>query len=109
MATFEAYEVALELVRAMRPVVETVARHDRDLAIQMRRATSSVPQNIAEGSQRAGKDRLHHYRVAAGSAAEVASTLRIAAAWGYIGEAPAAAKLADRVGAMLWRLTHPRR
>jgi four helix bundle protein len=109
MATFEAYEVALELVRAMRPVVEAVARHDRELAIQMRRAASSVPLNIAEGSQRAGKDRLHHYRIAAGSAAEVASALRVASAWGYSGEAPAAAKLADRVGAMLWRLTHPRR
>jgi hypothetical protein len=69
VATFEATEVTLELVRSMRPVVETVARHDRDLAIEMRRATFSVPRSVAEGKERAGKDRWLHDRVAAGSAA----------------------------------------
>jgi hypothetical protein len=33
LAALEATEVALELVRSMRPVVQTLARHDRDLAI----------------------------------------------------------------------------
>jgi four helix bundle protein len=52
-----------------RPVIKTLAQHDRDLAIEMRRATFSVPQNIAEGKERAGRDRLDRDRVAAGSAA----------------------------------------
>ena len=64
---------------------------------------------LAEGARRTGKDRLHLYRVAAGSAAEVRAALAVGRAWGWIGSAalaPAEALL-DRVLAMLWRLTHP--
>ena len=58
-----------------------------------------------------GRDRFHLYRVAAGSAAEVRTALALAANWGYIAQpqaAPAHALL-DRVVAILWRLTHPKR
>lgn len=76
----------------------------------MRRAAASVVLNIAEGTQRTGKDRLHHYRIAAGSAAEVRSALGLARAWGYVEVAAVATVdvLLDRVLAMLWRLTHGR-
>jgi four helix bundle protein len=64
---------------------------------------------LDEGSQRAGGDRLHLYRVAAGSAAEVRTALTLAATWGYVTsqEADGARVLLDRVVAILWRLTHP--
>jgi hypothetical protein len=55
-------------------------------------------------------DRLHCYRVAAGSAAETRSGVQLAGAWGYVGaaESKAVLVLLDRVLAMLWRLTHAR-
>jgi len=45
--------------------------------------------------------------VAAGSAAEVDTALRLAVAWGYLDEADLATsfELLDRIRAMLWRLT----
>lgn len=80
-ARFQAYEVALEMVAALRPTVEVLARRDHSLADQVRRASNSVVLNIAEGSRRMGKDRLHFYRIAAGSAAEVQAALEVARAW----------------------------
>jgi four helix bundle protein len=107
---FHAHEVAMEMATALRPVLDRVARRDRDLANQLRRSGSSVVLNIAEGARRAGMDRLHCYRVAAGSAAETRSGVQLAGAWGYVGasESVAVLVLLDRVLAMLWRLTHGR-
>jgi four helix bundle protein len=107
MSTFDAYQVSLELIPALRPVASAVALHDRSLADQIRRAGSSVPLNIAEGARRAGRDRLHSYRIAAGSAAEVRAALSVARGWGYVelDQAQSADALLDRVLAMLWRLT----
>jgi len=107
---FDALETAVQLVAALRAPVGQVAQHDGDLASQIRRAASSVALNLGEGQRRSGKDRLHHFRIAAGSAAEVGVALRVAVAWGFA-EHPAlveAQGLLDRVLAMGWRLTHPR-
>lgn len=111
MATFETLDIALQLVASLRTPLERLRQHDADLASQVRRAASSVALNIGEGHQRAGKDRLHLFRIAAGSAAEVRTALQVALAWGYLDLAVIAPSLAvlDRVLAMLWRLTHPRR
>ena len=107
---FQVYEVAMETAAALRPVLEALKRLDRALEDQMRRAVASVVLNIAEGAQRTGKDRLQHYRIAAGSAAEVRSALGLAKAWGYaeVADLEAVDVLLDRVLAMLWRLTHGR-
>ena len=105
---FEALEVALELVVALRPVHEALVRRDRGLADQVRRAGSSVALNLAEGARRAGRDRVQFYRIAAGSAAEVQAALAVARAWGDLGPCPEAEALVDRVLAMLWRLTRGR-
>src|SRR5687768_1653522 len=82
--SFHVYEVALELARVVAPVIEKVGRRDRALADQMRRAVTSVPLNIREGSRRVGRDRLHSYRIAAGSADEVVGALEVAEALGYL-------------------------
>ncbi len=105
---FEALEVALQALRSLRGVVETVGRKDRALEQQLRKALSSVPMNLGEGRQRTGRDRLHLYRVAAGSADEVCVALRVAEAWGYveIDDVAEGLELLDRVLAMTWRLTH---
>jgi four helix bundle protein len=98
------------LIAALKPLIDAIGRHDRALADQVRRAGSSVPLNISEGARRAGKDRVHFYRIAAGSAAEVRAALAVARAWGYVASpgVVGADALLDRLCAMLWRLTHPR-
>ena len=100
---FDAYDVALEIIRALRPLVPQIRTKDASLAKQIRDAGSSIPLNVKEGWRRLGKDRRYHYSVAAGSADEVSSALDTAAAWGYIEEAANAdaQELLDRELAML--------
>ena len=82
------HENVVRLVGFVMPMVGRIERVDPDLARQMRRAVMSVPLNIAEGANQAGKRREFHYRVALGSARETHSAVRVAQAAGYI-EAPA--------------------
>jgi four helix bundle protein len=103
---FQVLEVAQSMVRQLGPVVRSIARADGSLADQLRRAATSVPLNISEGNGRAGRDRAHHFRVAAGSTREVRAALEVALAWGYVEAGAVEGPLgeADRVIAMLWRL-----
>ena len=108
---FDAFEISLQLIQSLRAPIARLKTHDSALATQLSRAANSVSLNLNEGRRRIGKDRLHLWRIAAGSADEVRASLRVAAAWGYFEpdalEQPLA--LADRVLAMLWRMTHERR
>jgi len=77
-------EHALEVITLARPLVEAVARKDRDLGAQLRRALSSVALNIAEASgNQAGNARLR-YESARGSLYEARAALRVAVAWSYV-------------------------
>jgi four helix bundle protein len=107
---FIALQVSLEVIRSLRPIVETLARRDRDLADQIRRAASSAALNLAEGAKRIGKDQTHHYRIAAGSAAEVRAALLVSAAWGHLDTERHAGldALLDRQAAILHRIAYPR-
>jgi four helix bundle protein len=98
---------ALRRSRSLRAPLAVLDRRDPSLAQQLRRAAASVPLNLGEG-RRTGKDRLHLWRVAAGSADEVAASLRVAEAFGHLDRASVdhALGLCDRLLAMLWRLTH---
>lgn len=82
MAKFEVFEVSLELIAALRPVADQLLKQDCDLVAQLKRSASSISLNISKGSQRSGRDRVHHYRIAAGSAAETLAALKVAQAWG---------------------------
>jgi len=103
---FDAYDNAVEIARAMRPIVEKIREHDRSLADQTKRATQSIGLNVAEGRRRAGADRAHAFRIALGSAGEVRAAVEQADAWGYVETESArhALELLDRECAMLWRL-----
>ena len=80
----EIYEVSLSVIRKSRPVLEAIGRHDPDLARQMRRASSSVSLNLAEGSASQGRNRKARYYNALGSARGVRACLHVAAAAGYV-------------------------
>jgi four helix bundle protein len=105
---FDAHTFAVELVTLLKPLVARVATHDSELAGQLRRAATSAPLNLAEGRKRVGRDRLHLWRIAAGSVAEVRSALEVSVAWGYLegAETEEAVALCDRLGAITWRLTN---
>ena len=85
-------------------------RRDPKLTDQLKRAASSVPLNLSEGRRRRGQDRVHHYRIAAGSANELLVSLQVAEAWGYLrpDDVEEVIELIDQVLAMLWRLTEER-
>ena len=102
----DAQQVTLELITALRAIVEEVRTRSPELAEQLRRAATSVALNLAEGTRRGGRDKRRVYRIAAAEAQEVKTALGVAAAWGYVAPdslAPALA-LAERVGAMTYRL-----
>src|SRR5688500_3382803 len=103
------HQVADQLVDSIAPLARDVARHDADLAKQLRKAATSIVLNIAEGEKLGanGNQRVHFER-AAGSNGETRAALRIAATWGYIDVAAQqrCEAAADRLQAMLWRITH---
>ena len=105
--SFQVFNVALELVRSLREVIDAVAKQDGDMAKQLRRARTSVPLNIREGNRRHGKDRRYLWSVAAGSADEIVGCLLTAEAAGYLtmDAIIPSLELADRVLAMLHQLT----
>jgi four helix bundle protein len=111
MKNFIAYQLALEAACALHPLLAGIAQHDRELERQMRRAMSSTVLNIPEGNRRSGRDRLQHFRIAAGSTAEAQAGVDLALAWAYVTaeQAAPAARCLDRLGAVLYRLTTPRR
>ena len=101
---FIALEVAHEAVRLLKSPLDAIARRDASLADQLRRAACSVVLNLAEGRRRRGRDRTHHFRIAAGSAAEARAALDLAVDLGYCAAAPEAWARLDRVLALTWPL-----
>ena len=101
-----AYDVSLDLIRSLRPVVESLAARDKDLADQLQRAATSVCLNLGEGSRRSKGDQRRFFGYSNGSAMEVRAALEAAAAWGWIGDASEPRRLLDRLLGLLWGLTH---
>ena len=55
---FDAYDLAVDIARAMRPIVDKIREHDRSLADEGKRATQSIGLNVARGAGgRAGTGR----------------------------------------------------
>lgn len=82
----------------------------KSIADQVIRSASSVPANLTEGHGRFGRDRMHHWRIAYGSAKEVDTHLRILSDVGAIdkGQTAAVLEIFDEVRAMTWRLLNPK-
>jgi len=105
---FVALEVALEMIVGLRALVAKVRRHNPKLSDQLVASASSVAANLAEGNRRSGRDRIHLFRIAAGSADETRTHLRVAVAWGYLTTSEIAGSMAtiDRELGIIWSLTH---
>jgi len=83
-----------------------ISRRDADLARQLRRASSSVGLNFAEGVHAPGGHRRSRLSTAINSAREVSFGLRIAAECGYLQGAETELDRLDHITAVLWKLTH---
>jgi four helix bundle protein len=83
-AMLRIYDVILEVVGGLRPVIGQIERCDADLARQMRRAASSVALNVGEGMYSQGKLRAARYHNARGSMRETLSCVEVGVALGYI-------------------------
>ena len=108
---FEVLDIALQAAGTAIAIVGRVPTKYRSLADQVIRSASSVPANLAEGHGLMGKSRLHHYRIAYGSAKEVEVHLRLLVGAGVVDRSRTdeAMELFDRVRAMTWRLLNQRR
>ena len=100
-----AYDVALDLVRALRPLVAQLRTYSPDAADQVERAASSIVLNLAEGDRRHGRDPRRFFDMAHGSAGEIRGALDLADAWGWPIESAQARVLLDRELGLLWGLT----
>ena len=106
---FRCFTHSLSIIRALRPLLGSIKRHDASLVKQVRSAASSVSLNLAESRGRRGKDALHFQRIALGSAEETTACLLVAEAWGYVDNDDIAECLAllGHLQAMLGKLTRP--
>ena len=106
---FDALEKATTAAGIAISLVIRVPAPLKPIADQIIRSASSVPANLAEGAGRTGRDRLHHWRIAYGSAKEVDTHLRLLVGAGTLNSQMAehSLKLFDDVRAMTWRLLHP--
>jgi four helix bundle protein len=100
-----AYDVALDLVRALRPVVTQLRKYSSEAADQVERAASSIVLNLAEGGRRHGRDPRRFWDIAHGSAGEIRGALDLADAWGWQIDSAQARRLLDRELGLLWGLT----
>jgi four helix bundle protein len=84
----EVWRLGLDLVETVyRCTAEFPKSETFGLRAQMRRASVSIPSNIAEGQARASsKEFLHFLSIALGSLAELATQLELANRLGYLDE-----------------------
>ncbi len=82
------YHVVLEVLKQLQPAMRRIEVRDRDLARQLKRCSSSVALNLAEGMYSRGKNRAARYHSALGSARETLACLEVAVVCGYVQQDP---------------------
>src|SRR5690349_1621490 len=84
MTMLRIYAIAIEVLRRLKSIVAEIEKHDRDLARQIKRSSTSVVGNIAEGSGSRAGTRRERYLNALSSARETGAWLDSAVALGYV-------------------------
>ena len=102
LETFEVYRVSLDACRLCAPIAASL---DANLRDQLRRASSSVVLNTAEGFGSASRGvKRRHYEIARGSAMECVAILDLASALGLEAVPAQARALFTRAAMMLSKL-----
>ena len=109
MTNFVAYDVALELAKEMKPIIEELKRRSAETGKQVERAMISVLFNIAEGNKRAGKDPVRFFVMARGSVSELQAALDLASVWQWPVDDQRARSLLDRERGLLYGLINGKR
>ena len=91
-----------------RRLCKRIARHDKQLAGQLRWAAQSVALNTAEGMAGSAGMRRKSYAVAAQEARECMAAIETAGRWGYTEAEASVVDRCDKIVGTLWRLAHPR-
>jgi four helix bundle protein len=104
----DVYRCAIEFLAVTTRIRESLPRGNADIADQLRRASLSVPLNVAEGAGKTSTlEKRKHYAIARGSALECGAILDVCAVLRIVDPAdiePANALLARIVG-MLTKMT----
>jgi len=98
------YHVVLEVLNQLQPVLRRIELRDRDLARQLRRCSSSVALNLAEGMYSRGMNRAARYHSALASARETLACLEVAVVCSYVQQDPSLHDQLDRIVATLVKL-----
>jgi four helix bundle protein len=102
LETFDVYRGSLDACRSCAPIAASL---DANLRDQLRRSSSSVVLNTAEGfGSRSRGVKRRHYEIARGSAMECVAILDLAVALGLDGVPAAARALFTRAAMMLSKL-----
>ena len=103
-----AYEVCLDVIRQLKPIVEQLRQQDTHIADQLKRAIGSAAGNLAEGQRREAGNKRRAYEIAHGEAREALGWLDIAKQWGIELDDAAVRRTFDRLLGLMWGLTHPK-
>jgi four helix bundle protein len=98
------YHVVLEVLKQLQPVLRRIEARDRDLARQLRRCSSSVALNLAEGMYSRGNNRAARYHSALGSAREALACLEVAVVCSHVQQDPSLHDQLDRIVGTLVKL-----
>ena len=101
----------VEMIGTVHRLSRLIARHDRNLARQLRDAATSVGLNSNEGLWARGGNRTNRLDSAMCSGREVRMALRIAEAASYLAPEVVAPMVdrVDKIVATLYKLSHRRR
>jgi four helix bundle protein len=103
----DVYRLAIEFLRLSMQVTAALPRGESELRSQLKRASMSIPLNVAEASGKpSGADRARYHAIARGSAMECGALLDVCAIAGYVAsdDALKGKRLIVRIVAMLSKM-----
>ena len=101
-----AFEISIQVVRQLQPILAQLRMHDSHIADQLARAAKNTAGNLAEGQRREAGNKRRAYETAHGEAREALGWLEVASACGIQLDDAEVRRTMDRLLALLWGLTH---